>query len=893
MQANVGKPQIIPVKRLSFSTRVGLGTGVAYAVSIALALCVVALALTLALRTPPALMIDVGGPADTRFINGVLPPQRDPVTGLMFRWTKPTAQLRLHGSEFASVELALRMHNSQSAQAGARQLRLKYGDQLLSAPILTPGWRTYYVLLPETPSDAHLQAAGLTLESDPLLVGATDSVQRGVAIDWVRVQPLHSIAPPWRALALTCGLALIAGWLWVADSLLFKRAGRLRWLRVGALVGVLAVALVWWAATDPYTLAWALPTLPWSFGSAAIVLLAVWLGGIMKPRQPSVWIMAAAIGALIAGQALLNAQSAIEIGGLLALLGLALLLACDGWADTNPVRSAETQMPQIDARFAQTAPALGSRFSVRPKRAPGSRFAEPIALVCIFLLALGLRLYHIAELPYGLWQDEARHGLEALHILNDPSYRPVYIGGHVDLPGFGMYPFVLAMKLWGAHIWSMRIVTGLAGALTIFPLYGLVRRLFGRGPVALLAVALLAVSSWQVIISRFSFPTIFDPLLQMTGLWLLTVGLADSGRKGVQGLALLLAGVCIGLAMQTYHTGRLAPLMAGVRALFLLARAPQRWRWWLAGGSIALIGLAISTSAIVGYALNNPDIFNQRVGAVSLLGREDSQYSNQAPLAVLDNAVGKHALMFNVHGDDNGRQNEPGRPMLDFVTGLGFLVGMAACLRRWRDWRSQFLLIALAIGLLPSVLSVDSPHAMRSIDALPYVCIIAALGLLQIGRLCAAAQAARPMPKALRFGIGTLVVGLALAWNCWTYFISMPSNPAVWTSFYPVHTQVGTFVQELAEQRGTRNLHEVFIQRRIATNPVFSYLADGLSVQTIDGTNVSGPATAGALFIVSSYSASNETDALVAAMNLEPTPLLFGPKLPDGVRPSFIVYRKK
>jgi hypothetical protein len=121
----------------------------------------------------------------------------------------------------------------------------------------------------------------------------------------------------------------------------------------------------------------------------------------------------------------------------------------------------------------------------------------------------------------------------------------------------------------------------------------------------------------------------------------------------------------------------------------------------------------------------------------------------------------------------------------------------------------------------------------------------------------------------------------------------MPSNPAVWTSFYPVQTQVGTFVQDLASQRGSQNLDEVFIQEKIATNPVFSYLASGLSVQTVDGTSVSESATAGALFIVSGYSAPKDTGALVAAMNLEPTPLLFGPKLPDGITPSFIVYRKK
>src|SRR6185369_15249924 len=107
-------------------------------------------------------------------------------------------------------------------------------------------------------------------------------------------------------------------------------------------------------------------------------------------------------------------------------------------------------------------------------------------------------------------------------MLQDDSYRPIYIADNrVNMPALGLYPFALAIKLWGVHPWSMRPVTALAGALTVFPLYGLVARLTRRRGVALLAAAFLAVSSWHITISRFSFPTIFDPLFALTGCWLL------------------------------------------------------------------------------------------------------------------------------------------------------------------------------------------------------------------------------------------------------------------------------------------------------------------------------------------------------------------------------------
>ena len=146
-------------------------------------------------------------------------------------------------------------------------------------------------------------------------------------------------------------------------------------------------------------------------------------------------------------------------------------------------------------------------------------------LAILLVAALGLRFYRLGDLPYGLWRDEGRHGLVALQMLADPGYRPAYIANRVDLPGMGLLPFTLPLRVWGIEIWSLRTITALAGALTILPLYGLTRRLFGRSTLALLAAGLLAVSSWSITISRFSFPTIFDPLLQVTGLWLLLVGL--------------------------------------------------------------------------------------------------------------------------------------------------------------------------------------------------------------------------------------------------------------------------------------------------------------------------------------------------------------------------------
>jgi 4-amino-4-deoxy-L-arabinose transferase-like glycosyltransferase len=519
--------------------------------------------------------------------------------------------------------------------------------------------------------------------------------------------------------------------------------------------------------------------------------------------------------------------------------------------------------------------------------------ASWVALLLVFLLALALRFYQIDSLPYGLWRDEARHGLVALRMLEDPAYRPVYEPRNgVHLPGLGLTPFALALKLWGVHPWTMRMVTALAGALTVFPLYALVARLFGRRDVALLAATLLAVSSWHISISRFSFPTVFDPLLSLSGLALLAWAVRSRQAAPQPAvwrslLLALLAGVCLGLAAHTYHTGRLALLVAGVLALLLLWQNRQQWRRWLLVVAACAVGYALVVAPLAGYMLRHPDSFHERVGHVFLLGPDVLE--GRAPLHVLDNSVGRHLLMFNVQGDSNGRHHAPHAPMLDIITGVGFLAGCGLLLSRWRDWRSMFLLAALAIGMLSSLLAVEGPHAMRSIGALAFACMIATLGWVWLAGLLRRVMPAMTRPAAA--ALLPLLLLAALALNAYTYFGSMATNPDVWQAFYPVHTQMGAYLRDAADARDTAVLDQVYVAQELTDNAVFGYLTYGVVVQTFSETGVSRPPQPGALFVLSGYTYRQDVQSLRAEVGPLSGPVLTGPTFPGVDDPSFVVYR--
>lgn len=504
--------------------------------------------------------------------------------------------------------------------------------------------------------------------------------------------------------------------------------------------------------------------------------------------------------------------------------------------------------------------------------APSPGKGIPALLLAALGLALAMRLVAIETLPWALWRDEARHGLIAFQILEEDALPPIYIGGHhVNLPALGLYPFALALKIWGLHTWSLRMVTAVAGALTVLPLYGLAYRLTRRRDVGLLAAALLAVSSWHVSVSRFSFPAVFDPLLTLTGLWLLlrardALGAAHRGGWAAAG------GVALGLAVQTYHSARVAPLLAGVLIAGLgrpIRRASILWPLVLA--------FAVVVAPLAIYAVRHPRALNDRVGEVFLL--RHAARGGEAPLAAFDASLGRHLLMFNWRGDENGRHHAPGQSLLDGMTGLGFLAGLALLAKEWRSDVSRFLLGALAMATLPSVLAVDGPHAMRSIGAAAFACVIAAIGALALAR-------STPWPRTF----AVAVVGLALVLNGTTYFITMPRDPRVWGAGDAVPTQVGDFVRRRAEKEGTTAAERVFVPEEIAQSDVFGYLTHGTNPAMFDGETLSRPARPGDLFVLPAHSHPEVSRALAPYLGPDPKPSALGPVFPGGSDPSFLVY---
>jgi hypothetical protein len=356
-----------------------------------------------------------------------------------------------------------------------------------------------------------------------------------------------------------------------------------------------------------------------------------------------------------------------------------------------------------------------------------------ILLIGILLLAGVVRFWQVGSMPFGTWYDEAFNGNLALRILQEPAFRPIFFEADT-LPSHLAYLFALSFKIFGASTAAMRYVTAAFGVVTVLFAYLLFRRWFNSS-VGLMAALLFAVMRYDLTLSRIAMHGVTTPAFELVTLYFLDRALE---RKQFADFAWL--GLAMGLGLAFYTPFLLfALIILSVLVLIFVVNvwrqhilkrdtlASSVWDWqprgprWEVGFAarlgILLIGMLIAFSPVIQFAMKNPQVFTARSSAISIFEQRDEPDLTQA----LWNSTVKHLLMFNWQGDQNGRHNWPGEPMLDPIMGALFVLGLGHGLWRWRD-PPNFLMLLIFFGMiLPGILSVDfeAPQSLRSVGVIP------------------------------------------------------------------------------------------------------------------------------------------------------------------------------
>lgn len=383
-----------------------------------------------------------------------------------------------------------------------------------------------------------------------------------------------------------------------------------------------------------------------------------------------------------------------------------------------------------------------------------------LALVSLaFLLAFALRIWALDSLSPELEIDEAWYAFDAAEVLR--GERPVFFQANIGREPAFIYLVALGEALLGPGVLAARFTALAISLLTVAMTFALARRLFDHR-VALVAAFAVATAFWAVNFGRLAYRAGSLPLFLLLGLYPFWRAVSDEGPARPRLRWYALAGLGLGLSLYSYTPARLVPALI---ALFLAGQAltRPRWLWRERGGLLLCAALAAATMApLAAFFLAHQDQLVERSAEVSIITRLPPPPNEMARLG--RNAV-DNLQMFWRRGDRSDWHNVGAEPLLDPAAALLFALGVAVVLVQLRRPRSQLLLLWLALMLLPSVLSRDSPSYRRAVGALPPTFILVGLGAVAI--LAAAGWALRQRWQG-RFPSAAMAVALLLLGAWWT-----------------------------------------------------------------------------------------------------------------------------
>jgi hypothetical protein len=422
---------------------------------------------------------------------------------------------------------------------------------------------------------------------------------------------------------------------------------------------------------------------------------------------------------------------------------------------------------------------------------------EWIAITALLLLAAWFRFYDLGDIPKGLEHDEVATWHMVAGVLE--GERPLYFEegyGHEPLYN---YLTALPMAVFGNNWLGERFWAPWLGVLAVAATYALMRRLFGplvglsaagyqatvlwafffnrlglRLNLLPFLLCLTAYCFWRGLESPPSLPPVKttggkkagpDPNPPPSNAdWSQSdrgrekrrspaqVGASSSSppwavRGGLRGGGLAwfaLSGLWMGVCFYTYMSARAVPIIVAAFSAFLVLRdlwqpkdqrpTLRRWaaRWWPL--LICFLVAALVMAPLALYLLDRPQDTEtpQREGQVDY---PLVQLLDGNPRPVLQNAWAI-AKMWNFDGERYWQLNVSHRPVfVEPISGILFWIGALIVLWRWKEPRYTLLLLWIALGMVPSLLTSEAPSWPRTMLASPAALALPGIAVLEMSKL--------------------------------------------------------------------------------------------------------------------------------------------------------------
>jgi 4-amino-4-deoxy-L-arabinose transferase-like glycosyltransferase len=377
---------------------------------------------------------------------------------------------------------------------------------------------------------------------------------------------------------------------------------------------------------------------------------------------------------------------------------------------------------------------------------------ETILLIVITLLGFVFRFYALGDIPQSLARDEVSAAYNAYSIIKTARDEhgvllPLAFKAFGDwkLP-VEIYLEIPGIILFGLNAFSTRLPEALLGSLSVPLLYFMLRQAFRKLPesIPLAAAFFLAISPWHVFMSRVAFGYNVLGLFFFIGAVYFFFRFLSEKKP----LLLFVSNVGFILTLFSYTAFHIfTPLfLLGLYLLYRKSIPHTR-------AAVIQVVLFVIFYAVASFAVLEANV--QKIQGTSLWHYNDYYISNiwgkrqayddpllarmmqNKPSMFLQKLTSNYILTFSPNflvteggvNKVNNLENMGNMYLMEYVL---FITGLGIFLYK-REKGIPFVLLWLAVGAIPAIMTREAPHSTRNLVLIPMLVFLSGYGAVRIG----------------------------------------------------------------------------------------------------------------------------------------------------------------
>lgn len=369
---------------------------------------------------------------------------------------------------------------------------------------------------------------------------------------------------------------------------------------------------------------------------------------------------------------------------------------------------------------------------------------QKLLLVLILIFFLITRLYKITEVPVSLYWDEASIGYNAYSVLLTGKDEwgkawPLHFRafGEFKLPVY-IYSVAAAEIVFGPTELAVRLPAVFYSLFSVVLVYLLSFQIFKNQKLSLLSAFFMSISPWFFIFSRTGYEASAGLMFYLLGVYLF---FSSSNKPYL----ILISFLSFLISIYSYNSFRIISPLTLVSFYiwevllfcFKKTRAETKYKSFVLVSLISF--LIFSLVSFPAFRLLTSSTDNTRLAAVGIF---NNAKSNEIILNFSQNYLNHFSPVFLfLSGDKNLRSQVKNTGQLYFLDLIFLFLGVIYIFKKAKSlgighdlFKTLFPILAILISLIPSAITIESPHALRTLSVVPFLSILLANGFIYISQ---------------------------------------------------------------------------------------------------------------------------------------------------------------